>query len=167
MAANTTAGSMSAVTELLPCPFCGGEARSYDFDTQTKGQLVWRYVVTCGGEQCAVEPWFDRLTLDEAIKAWNTRAALEAALAALGVGSEAEDAASVEFEIWQDDPHDFAPLMVASVAGPRGDAWADALHYARQYADDGPIRIDEVTRRDVTPPGYAARTASPSGDGEG
>lgn len=45
-----------------------------------------------------------------------------------------------EFEVWQGDE------MVASVSGPRDEALRDAMHYATQYQQDGPVRIFEVTR---------------------
>lgn len=45
-----------------------------------------------------------------------------------------------EFEVWQGDE------MVASASGPREDALREAMHYAAQYAEDGPVRVFEVTR---------------------
>jgi len=45
-----------------------------------------------------------------------------------------------EFEVWQGDE------MVASASGPREDALREAMHYAVQYAQDGPVRVFEVTR---------------------
>lgn len=50
----------------------------------------------------------------------------------------------VEYEVWQDD------MLVAGASGPG--AYAEALHYLAQYAQDGPVRLIAVTRIDVTPP---------------
>lgn len=45
-----------------------------------------------------------------------------------------------EFEVWQGDE------MVAGASGPREDALREAMHYAAQYTEDGPVRVFEVTR---------------------
>lgn len=50
-----------------------------------------------------------------------------------------------EFEVWQGDE------MVASASGPRDDALREAMHYAAQYEQDGPVRVFEVTRTLVRP----------------
>lgn len=50
-----------------------------------------------------------------------------------------------EFEVWQGDE------MVASASGPRDDALREAMHYAAQYGQDGPMRVFEVTRTLVRP----------------
>ena len=50
-----------------------------------------------------------------------------------------------EFEVWQGDE------MVASASGPRDEAMREAMHYAAQYAQDGPVRVFEVTRTLVRP----------------
>ena len=50
-----------------------------------------------------------------------------------------------EFEVWQGDE------MVASASGPRDDALREAMNYAAQYEQDGPVRVFEVTRTLVTP----------------
>ena len=39
----------------------------------------------------------------------------------------------------------------ATSEGPRKAAWKDALHYAAQYSNDGPVEIYEVTRKKVWP----------------
>ena len=48
---------------------------------------------------------------------------------------------SSEFEVWQDDE------MVASTSGPRDIALREALSYAGQYVNDGPVDVYEVTRK--------------------
>lgn len=53
------------MTELLPCPFCGGEAHTYK-------TIAERYCAICNKPFCASVGPFD--TEAEAIAAWNTRA---------------------------------------------------------------------------------------------
>ena len=60
-------------------------------------------------------------------------------------GAEPERFFAFEFEVWQGDE------MVASASGSRDDALREAMHYAAQYAQDGPVRVFEVTRTIVTP----------------
>lgn len=50
-----------------------------------------------------------------------------------------------EFEVWQGDE------MVASASGPREHALREAMHYAAQYKQDGPVRVFEVTRTLLQP----------------
>jgi len=57
-------------TELLPCPFCGGEARPVK---QIEGRYaIARYSVSCKG--CGLVAFYEA-TEAEAIAAWNTRTA--------------------------------------------------------------------------------------------
>ena len=46
-----------------------------------------------------------------------------------------------EFEVWQGDE------MVASASGPRDTALREAMHYAAEYEQDGPVRVFEVIRK--------------------
>ena len=57
------------MTELLPCPFCGGEAR---LDTSGP-RIAGRWVYCCG---CGAVGGL-RMTEAEAVAAWNTRSAYE------------------------------------------------------------------------------------------
>ena len=57
------------MTELLPCPFCGGEARIFHFSSAVRDE-VWHAV--CEKPFCTIGP--DGYTEAEAIEAWNTRA---------------------------------------------------------------------------------------------
>ena len=51
------------MTELLPCPFCGGEAE------MTENSFIWVAICkTCGGSTGLLD------TEAEAVAAWNTRA---------------------------------------------------------------------------------------------
>ncbi|MDB5814017.1 MAG: hypothetical protein JWN23_1134 [Rhodocyclales bacterium] len=45
-----------------------------------------------------------------------------------------------EFEVWQND------ILCASGSGTRQAALTEAIRYARQYQEDGPVRVFEVTR---------------------
>ena len=61
------------MSELLPCPFCGGEAEihpTYDMDTnEIDGYFVW-----CDNDKCECKPETrEHFTEAEAISAWNTR----------------------------------------------------------------------------------------------
>jgi hypothetical protein len=49
-----------------------------------------------------------------------------------------------EFEVWQDE------FIVASASGTREEALREAMNYAVQYEQDGPVRVFEVTRTLVT-----------------
>jgi hypothetical protein len=65
---------MTNQSELLPCPFCGGNARFFKFCTDKKRQ-IYRHRVDCANyENCRVQPMASGDTKSEAIKAWNTRA---------------------------------------------------------------------------------------------
>lgn len=57
------------MNELLPCPFCGGEAKVFHYSSAIRDE-VWR--VVCDKPFCAQGP--DGYTEAEAIAAWNTRA---------------------------------------------------------------------------------------------
>lgn len=62
------------MTELLPCPFCGGEAElhaSYDMDTnEVDGWFAW-----CNNDRCECKPETnEHFTEAEAIAVWNARA---------------------------------------------------------------------------------------------
>lgn len=61
--------------ELLPCPFCGGEA-----NTLHRPHVIdWRYSVGCNDDECRGFiglSWLYK-TEAEAIAAWNSRAAME------------------------------------------------------------------------------------------
>ena len=62
---------MTSATELLPCPFCGGEADISDEGNDTEPERYWAY---CTNPSCFVEGTAVYATEAEAIAAWNTRA---------------------------------------------------------------------------------------------
>jgi Lar family restriction alleviation protein len=62
------------VSELKPCPFCGGEA-STEFIDYEGDTWVGKHEVICCNDTCVVQPNTDGFEPEEdAIKAWNTRA---------------------------------------------------------------------------------------------
>ena len=68
-----------------------------------------------------------------------------------GAGPVARAQDEAEFEVQQNGEY------CASSMGPRERAWADTLHYAAMYGQDGPVEVYEVFRRRVPLP-----EASPS-----
>lgn len=64
---STNAWEVPEMTELLPCPFCGGEARESG-ERFENTILSWVYCASCGAAGGY------RHTEAEAIAAWNTRA---------------------------------------------------------------------------------------------
>lgn len=60
------------MTELLPCPFCGGEARVQHQSRKLYGDVIDWYGVYCKKQFCGYVS--GQSTEAEAIAAWNTRA---------------------------------------------------------------------------------------------
>ena len=75
--------SDNRTTELLPCPFCGGEAKLSHYETFDNDE----WAVECMGV-CEIQPatclFF---TKEQAIEAWNTRTPEQAIAATLGSGT--------------------------------------------------------------------------------
>ena len=60
------------MTELKPCPFCGGEARIYMNDSDLDNILY--YCICTNDNGCGVLPiTLDHYSKEEAAAAWNTR----------------------------------------------------------------------------------------------
>lgn len=59
------------MSELLPCPFCGGEAYIIGYTGTRECRRINYYTVRC--RKCMCETW-ENDTEAEAIEAWNTRA---------------------------------------------------------------------------------------------
>ena len=57
-------------TELLPCPFCGGEARMFE---KADGLGSSFYEAQCWDNDCGANVTCRSTCMDEGIKAWNTR----------------------------------------------------------------------------------------------
>jgi Lar family restriction alleviation protein len=55
--------------KLLPCPFCGGEAREYTWTSDNRPYNEWHEISceVCSGSTCTYN------TEEEAIAAWNQR----------------------------------------------------------------------------------------------
>ena len=83
-----------------------------------------------------------------------------ALLHALAAAPRAEGREDGEFEVWQDD------MNVAGASGPG--ALTEAMHYAAQYAEDGPLRVERITRTVVyeTSSEAPSATTSPAREGE-
>lgn len=59
------------MSELLPCPFCGGRAFIKEFVDNCEKL----YLVGCSNSECmGFDTTYGKTTVEEAIKAWNTRA---------------------------------------------------------------------------------------------
>ena len=57
--------SMSGVSDLLPCPFCGSEAQIVKLD--------YTYSTMCSNSECDVCPEVEAQTRQESIVSWNKR----------------------------------------------------------------------------------------------
>lgn len=57
---------------LLPCPFCGGEAEIFDYDPENEVGFHEPYTVQCSNQCCCLGK--DFRTREEAAEAWNRRA---------------------------------------------------------------------------------------------
>ncbi|MEW6115643.1 MAG: Lar family restriction alleviation protein [Nitrospirota bacterium] len=69
------------MVKLLPCPFCGNEAKLYE-DSEYASEDLRKYSVSCTGCSCSLgalgddhddNPEYLFSSKEEAIKAWNTR----------------------------------------------------------------------------------------------
>lgn len=91
--------------------------------------------------------WVDGQSLERANEskraAMKEAAALRAALATPPVSVERD----AEYEVHQD--HGEWTEFAAGTDGPAELALAEAMHYARQYAADGPVKVFRVARIEV------------------
>lgn len=79
-------------TELLPCPFCGGEARTRTTRKMNTNKDM-RYYVECKDCYSSSNPWYDLGAKDteaEAIETWNIRQPDKELIEALGMIAEGE-----------------------------------------------------------------------------
>lgn len=92
---------------LLPCPFCGGEA---DVKEDFFREGLWG--VLCDTDYCEGSAFNPRTGKENAIKAWNTRAALNH-----------EDVDLESIRSHETDYHKF----------PINKGWNDCLEYLKRY----------------------------------
>lgn len=59
-----------SLSNLLACPFCGGEAEIEPWH----GGAPTKHMIACSDSLCQVGPMVTGETLEEAIEHWNTRA---------------------------------------------------------------------------------------------
>lgn len=67
--------STAEVGELLPCPFCGGDASDIE---DTHSDIIGERYIGCFGRKCELQPHYDYnenrpRAKDRALAAWNTR----------------------------------------------------------------------------------------------
>lgn len=61
------------MSKLLPCPFCGSDARMWPSHTKADEDGSYE-IIGCSNVECLIEPTTeDYLPYDEALKRWNTR----------------------------------------------------------------------------------------------
>ena len=58
------------MSELKPCPFCGGEAEEGWGDN---GEGFGEYYIGCSNDQCEIDPSITYDNKKSATEAWNTR----------------------------------------------------------------------------------------------
>lgn len=58
-------------TELLPCPFCGGEVEIYH-DTSSDYERHWSYTIRCPNQDCGCD-FGHYETIQKVVRQWNTR----------------------------------------------------------------------------------------------
>lgn len=66
-----------ATPKLSPCPFCGGEAKLYEFhEIPSVGEAYTKYNPGCATNGCPIEGWIEVWfkTKEEAAAIWNSRA---------------------------------------------------------------------------------------------
>ena len=105
--------TMAEFVGLEPCPFCGGEAETFNPFPNVEG--TW--CVLCS--ECAAATGFEQ-TEAEAIAAWNTRVEL---------GSEINGETSDGYHTFNELYHHRAVLFSVVVAANSGRAWKSKLHH--------------------------------------
>ena len=92
------------MSDLLKCPFCGGEAEVILIPNRF---IDNEYIVCCSSISCAIRPKTNRFRCEKkAIETWNTRKPMEAVVAELEKASYTESA---------DDMNPYPPSKVVSL----------------------------------------------------
>ena len=91
------------MSELLPCPFCGGEAEIMHLPA-VEPSAQWH--IHCANRDCEVDPFLWRSTEAEAIAAWNSRAERTCRNASYRVDESRFHCSECEFGCWVKDVAD-------------------------------------------------------------
>lgn len=103
------------MSELLPCPFCGGEADVIDYDDE-----CWVAHQCANGTAVETDSYE---TVNEAIAAWNTRVERTCSVVCIIDGLIMDEPNSIElscghtFETWDEVPPNYCPNCGARVMG--------------------------------------------------
>jgi Lar family restriction alleviation protein len=63
------------MTELKPCPFCGGGTKVFKRIDRDKEQSLYLYWIDCSNRECGVQFPLGERSEESAIEKWNTRTA--------------------------------------------------------------------------------------------
>lgn len=102
------------MSELLPCPFCGGEA-----EICRHALVSWVRCKKCGVDTPAALPQDEQLAIDF----WNTRAERTCSVVCIIDGLIMDEPNSIElscghtFETWDEVPPNYCPNCGAKVVG--------------------------------------------------
>lgn len=122
--------------DLLPCPFCGSEARVWDYPTRG-------YEVECVKQDCPVEPHIWNETQEGAAKAWNTRATPAPEVAALDAEEQFMSAVWDALKADANDLRKQQRILTAFRAALRGNAATPAPEVAALV--EALERIESIT----------------------
>ncbi len=110
------------MSDLLPCPFCGGEASAVEDTSHSTA-----YAVGCFNGACALEPYVWDTSKAVAIAAWNRRA-----LPATDARAEALKEAEKALRDWQDSLNVHRMPETAIAVGMAADVVAALINVPRE-----------------------------------
>jgi Lar family restriction alleviation protein len=62
------------MTDLKPCPFCGGKAREYRYQYGENGKLITRCCIECSECKAKLPTRYCSTNYSESVMNWNRRA---------------------------------------------------------------------------------------------